>query len=173
MRGSEKIFDNIFKKELEPTLLETGFSKYSLPKGWIQPLFLFKHNTNNIWFGCSWDWRDFYFEAELGGLFMFKDVLPRVIICGFALEKRCKIQNTSEYIAEQIIHAKNKFLDLSNKNFDKYFEFINSAQSKKVQRLRMYIEKEISSDEELPFISDKGMGYRRLKELLIRLIMGS
>jgi hypothetical protein len=152
MRESEKVFLDIFKEELEPTLLELGFSRYSLTKGWIQPSFLFKHNTNNIWFGCSWDWRDFYFKAELGGLYMFKDVLPRVIVCGFVFEKNYKTKNTSEYIAEQIIFAKNRIVDLSNKNFEKYYKFISDAQSEKIQRLKMYIEKEILSDEELPFM---------------------
>ena len=152
MRESEKIFEDIFKKELELILLEFGFSRYRLPKGWIQPTFLYKHNSNNIWFGCSWDWRDFYFEAELGGLYRFKDVLPRVIICGFAFEKQCKTKYTSEYITEQIINAKNRITDLAKKDFENYFKYINDAQSEKVNRLRTYIEKEIMLAEELPFI---------------------
>lgn len=152
MRKSEKIFEDIFTKELEPTLSELGFSRFILPKGWIQPSSLFKHDTNNIWFGCSWDWRDFYFEAELGSLYRFKDVLPRVIICGFCFEKKCKTKYTSEYITEQIINAKNRIADLASNNFGKYFEFISNAQSEKIHRLRMYIEKEILSEEELPFI---------------------
>ncbi|UWG96261.1 hypothetical protein LPY66_15325 [Dehalobacter sp. DCM] len=151
MRESEKIFEDIFKKELEPTLLELGFSRYCLPKGWIQPSFLFNNNTHNIWFGCSWDWRDFYFEAELGSLYRFKDVLPRIIVCGFVLEKKSQTKYTSEYITDQINNAKRRIIDLANKNFEKYYEFILIAQSKKIQRLKMYIEKEISSKEELPF----------------------
>lgn len=152
MRESEKVFKDIFKKEIEPTLLELGFSIYSLPKGWIQPSFLFKLNTNNIWFGCSWDWRDFCFEAELGGLYRFKDVLPRVIVCGFLFEKNCKTKYTSKYIDEQIIYAKSRIVDLANNNFEKYYKFISDAQSEKIQRLKMYIEKEILFEEELPFL---------------------
>ena len=152
MRESEKIFEDIFKKELEPILLELGFSRYSLPKGWIQPSFLFKHNDSNIWFGCSWDWREFYFEAELGGLYRFKDVLPRVIICGFVFEKKCKTKYNSEYITEQIINAKNRITDLADKNFENYYKYISDAQIGKVNRLKMYIEEEILLKEELPFI---------------------
>lgn len=153
MIESEKIFEDIFKKELEPTLLELGFSRFSLPKGWIQPSFLFKHNTNNIWIGCSWDWRDFYFEAELGGLYKIKDVLPRVIVCGFVFEKKCKTKYTSEYITEQIINAKNLITDLANKNFEKYYKYFSDVQSEKKHRLRTYIEKEILLEDELPFMN--------------------
>lgn len=152
MRESEKIFEEIFKKELEPILLDLGFSRYILPKGWIQPSFLFKHNTNNIWFGCSWDWRDFYFDAELGTLYGFKDVLPRVIVCGFVFLKKSNTKYTSEYITEQINDAKDRIIDLANINFEKYYRYIKSAQSEKIHKLRNYIEKEISSEEELPFI---------------------
>jgi hypothetical protein len=152
MRESEKIFEDIFKIELEPTLLDLSFSRYSLPKGWIQPSFLYKHNTKSIWLGCSWDWRDFYFEAELGGLYKFKDVLPRVIVGGFAVEKKFKTKSTSEYIYEQIINTKNRLEDLANKNFEKYYKYISDAQSEKIHRLRMYIEDEILLEEELPFM---------------------
>ena len=152
MRESEKIFEDIFKRELEQTLLELGLTRYSLPKGWIQPSFLYKHDNNNIWFGCSWDWREFYFEAELGSLYKFKDVLSRVIVCGFVFEKKCKTKYTSEYITEQIVYTKNRIVDLSNKNFEKYYKFISDAQSEKIHRLKGYIEKEILLEEELPFI---------------------
>jgi len=153
MSESEKIFEDIFKIELEPTLLELGFSRYNLPKGWMQPSFLLKHNSKNIWFGCSWDWRDFDFEADLGNLYKFKDVMPRVIICGFAFERKCSTEYTThEYIKEQIINTKSRIIDLANKDFEKYYKFISDAQNEKKHRLNFYIQKEIILVEELPFI---------------------
>jgi len=106
MMLNKDVFEEIFKEELVPTLLNLGFSRFFLTEGWIQPIFLFKHNTKNIWFGSSWDWRDSYFEAELGSLYIFKDVLPRVIVCGFGFEKKCKTKNNAEYITEQLINVR-------------------------------------------------------------------
>ena len=56
-----------------------GFQEVFL-KDCIHPEVLF--NRNRIWFGASWDYRDQYLEVELGHLYWFKDVMPRVIVLG-------------------------------------------------------------------------------------------
>jgi len=72
-----------FQKELDRTLrpkLETlGFREVVL-KDCMQPEFLF--NKDRLWFGASFDYRDQYLETDLGRLFWFKDVMPRVIVLG-------------------------------------------------------------------------------------------
>jgi len=143
MRESEKIFNTTFRKEIEPLLMEMSFSRYSLPKGWIQPSYLFKNTDKNIWYGCSWDWRDFYFEAELGGLFGFKDVLPRVIVCGFSLVHNEKPNYNSNNIAEQFMNVKNKLKALTENDFERYYIDIYNVQKERAQKLKGYLENEI------------------------------
>src|SRR4051812_33332382 len=63
-----------------PVLGPHGFQRVETPDGWIAPTVLFE--SRNRWFGASWDWRDQYLDANLGRLFLFQDVLPRVIVRG-------------------------------------------------------------------------------------------
>jgi hypothetical protein len=56
-----------------------GFQEVLL-KDCMHPEILF--NRDRIWFGASWDYRDQYLEVELGHLYWFKDVMPRVIVLG-------------------------------------------------------------------------------------------
>jgi hypothetical protein len=77
---SDEIFKNEVKSNLQPKLFSLGFERIKIKENWIYPTFLYEHN--DIWFGTSWDWRDNYLEIDLGRLFFFKDVLPRVIIIG-------------------------------------------------------------------------------------------
>ena len=72
-----------FQKEidfvLKPKLMELGFQEVML-EHCMRPEILF--NKGRVWFGASWDYRDQYLEIELGHLFWFKDVMPRVIVLG-------------------------------------------------------------------------------------------
>jgi hypothetical protein len=77
---SNQVFDQAVKKILQPKLVSLGFDRIKIDENWIYPRFLYEYN--DIWFGTSWDWRDNYLEIDLGRLFFFKDVLPRVIIIG-------------------------------------------------------------------------------------------
>jgi hypothetical protein len=76
--------NDIFQQEVtripQPKLFSLGFERIQIKENWIYPTFLYEHD--DIWFGTSWDWRDSYLEIDLGRLFFFKDVLPRVIIIG-------------------------------------------------------------------------------------------
>ena len=63
-----------------PVLEPHGFQRIEEPDGWITPGVLFE--SRNRWFGASWDWRDKCLDACLGRLFLFRDVLPRVIVRG-------------------------------------------------------------------------------------------
>ncbi len=74
------VFQKKVKQILQPKLFSLGFDRIEIKDHWIYPTFLYEHN--DIWFGTSWDWRDNYLEVDLGRLFFFKDVLPRVIIIG-------------------------------------------------------------------------------------------
>jgi len=46
----------------------------------MQPLLLYRRGR--LWFGASYDERDQCLELELGHLYWFRDVMPRVIILG-------------------------------------------------------------------------------------------
>lgn len=152
MQKSEKVFRNAFMKELEPLLLDIGFSRLSLPQGWIQDQFLYKNNTRNIWFGCSWDWRDYYLEAEVGRLYKMRAILPRVVVCGFSLIQHPELSSIPQSIEERIIYVKDGLIALTNNNYDNYDKAIADVHNAETQRLKDYLEKEITSDTELPFI---------------------
>lgn len=77
MRESE--FQIEMRKIVAPKLRSLGFSEVTL-KDCIGYEILF--NKDRLWFGASWDYRDQYLEVELGHLYWFKDVMPRVIILG-------------------------------------------------------------------------------------------
>jgi hypothetical protein len=81
----KSIFDKNVSKYLRPTLINLGFERYELHKGWIYPTYLYKHKKIQYWFGASCDWRDNYYEAKLGDLYRFTYVLPRLVILGIDL----------------------------------------------------------------------------------------
>lgn len=68
-----------FDSLLRPKLIEKGFRRVEL-NGCIKNEELWQNGR--LWFGCSFDWRDRYFEANLGHLYWFRDVMPRVIVIG-------------------------------------------------------------------------------------------
>lgn len=73
--GMREEFDSIIR----PKLTDKGFRKIELD-GCIKNEELWQNGR--LWFGCSFDWRDRYFEADLGHLYWFRDVMPRVIVLG-------------------------------------------------------------------------------------------
>jgi hypothetical protein len=73
--GLRKDFNSILK----PKLIEEGFRRIDLD-GCIKDEELWR--KGRLWFGCSFDWRDQYFETDLGHLYWFRDVMPRVVILG-------------------------------------------------------------------------------------------
>jgi hypothetical protein len=102
---SDDVFEQEVKRILQPKLYSLGFERIKIKENWIYPTFLYEHN--DMWFGTSWDWRDNYLEVDLGRLFFFKDVLPRVIIIG------------TINIDEMLSGESQKF-----ENYEKYFQGI-------------------------------------------------
>ena len=72
-------FQELIAGIVVPKLSALGFQEVLL-KHCMHPEVLF--NRDRIWFGASWDYRDQYLEIELGHLYWFKDVMPRVIVLG-------------------------------------------------------------------------------------------
>jgi hypothetical protein len=68
-----------FKQIIKPTLIKHGFVRIKL-NSCIHEEQLWRNGR--LWFGVSCDWKDLYFEASLGHLYWFRDVMPRVIILG-------------------------------------------------------------------------------------------
>jgi hypothetical protein len=68
-----------FSAILAPTLIKNGFQRVQL-KGCIHYEELWRNDR--IWFGVSYDIRDQYLEINLGHLYWFRDVMPRVVILG-------------------------------------------------------------------------------------------
>jgi len=76
----ERKFSEAFHELPQPVLAEQGFRRVLPPRGWFAPAKLFE--SQNRWFGASWDWRDRVLDVDLGRLFQYHDVFPRVIIQG-------------------------------------------------------------------------------------------
>lgn len=72
-------FEEQFNIIVHPIIDNLGGKRLILKKGWMQPHFIYKF-PNNVWFDCSYDWRDRYFQADLGRLFLFRDVMPRAVV---------------------------------------------------------------------------------------------
>lgn len=68
-----------FDAKLKPLLIAEGFQRVELA-GCMKPEELWR--KGQLWFGASFDWRDRYFDAHLGHLYWFRDVMPRVIVLG-------------------------------------------------------------------------------------------
>lgn len=64
---------------LQPMLLSFGFIEVEL-SSCISYEALYRRGRQ--WFGTSFDYRDQYIEVDLGHLYWFKDVMPRVIVMG-------------------------------------------------------------------------------------------
>jgi hypothetical protein len=98
------------------------------------------------------DWRDYYFEAEVGRLHKMRYVLPRVVVCGVSLIHHMKVTSNPQSIEEQFISVRDRFAALTNNNYENYNKAIDDAHSAETLRLKDYLEEEITSDTELPFI---------------------
>jgi hypothetical protein len=72
-------YQKLVDATLKPTLIKHGFVEVKLT-GCMRPEVLYQ--KNNLWFGTSWDRRDQYLELDLGHLYWFRDVMPRVIVLG-------------------------------------------------------------------------------------------
>ena|SRR5215207_3206428 len=90
-----QVFDQAVKQILQPKLFSLGFDRIKIKENWIYPIFLYENN--DIWFGTSWDWRDNYLEIDLGRLFLFKDVLPRIIILGTINIEESRIGSSKDF----------------------------------------------------------------------------
>ncbi len=75
MKGFSDHFNRLLKDRLEGF----GFQAVNL-KSCISYDVLFRNER--LWIGSSFDWRDQYLEIDLGHLYWFQDVMPRVIIIG-------------------------------------------------------------------------------------------
>jgi hypothetical protein len=64
---------------LKPWLASVGFEQFRL-EGCISYAVLFRRER--LWFGASWDARELSLDLELGHLYWFRDVMPRVTILG-------------------------------------------------------------------------------------------
>ena len=112
-----KDFDKTFIDVLEPELTRLGFNRVRLDHC-MRPEYLYQ--KDRLWFSTSWDWRDRYFDANLGHLFWFKDVMPRVVIIGDyssydreikwdSIKSEGDIQKTLSRIAETLSSAMIKY----------------------------------------------------------------
>ncbi len=74
-----KEFSENFNLLLKDKLTDLGFKAVKL-NSCISYEVLFRNGR--LWLGSSFDWRDQYLEIDLGHLYWFQDVMPRVIIIG-------------------------------------------------------------------------------------------
>lgn len=75
----ESQFVTQVRTALGPALSRCGFASIHL-KSCMRPEVLYRRGR--LWFGASYDVRDQYLDLNLGHLYWFRDVMPRVIILG-------------------------------------------------------------------------------------------
>ncbi len=139
----DKEFTALFESILEPKLFSIGFKRVVLAKGWISPEYLFERD--GIWFACSWDWRDRYLEINLGRLFFFKDVLPRVIVygpfenylmsLGDDVRNRSDHPNDNNYIFDRF-NLVVKFIDRVLADFNRLYDLPQKQSSEALAKSR-------------------------------------
>ena len=101
---TEDLFSEAFHNILEPVLAGYEFRRILPPHGWMAPSQLFE--SQNRWFGASWDRRDRYLEVSLGTLFRYRDVMPRVIIQGpYSHHVDCRDEDIAQFMATQLAHV--------------------------------------------------------------------
>jgi hypothetical protein len=108
-----------------------------------------------LWFGASWDWRDQYLEINLGHLYWFKDVMPRVIILGNYSSYHGEVSKhptKSLDDLEAIIQIVENTIDNSIEKYGMYYESILSKhlqpeKSKYAKDFILHLGNEVSKDE--------------------------
>ncbi len=86
-------YHKIIDEYLKPALIEYSFEEVRL-KDCMKDEVLYQNNR--LWFGTSWDWRDRYLDLNLGHLYWFKDVIPRLIVVGNYSSYCNEVQNIPE-----------------------------------------------------------------------------
>ena len=104
MKKSE--YQKIVDRVLLPKLLKLGFREVVLKDCMRSEVLLRK---DDLWLGTSWDYRDGYLNLDLGPLYWFADVMPRVVVVGeysshCSIIKRIKVSdpNYLELIAKTV-----------------------------------------------------------------------
>ncbi|PIE89448.1 MAG: hypothetical protein CR997_10785 [Acidobacteria bacterium] len=153
--------NNDFGQIIEPTLIQHGFTQIKL-ESCIHEEQLWK--KGRLWFGLSCDLRDQYLEVNLGHLYWFRDVIPRVIILG----------DYSSYVSfdpYEMFKSEGlaKTLKAINSSFDKslekyklhYSEILRSKiepkKSKYAKEFLLALGEEVK-DQELEYIMQKEQG---------------
>lgn len=138
MSGFTKTFNNILKNKFE----SLGFKAISL-KSCISYEVLFRNDR--LWFGSSFDWRDQYLEMDLGHLYWFQDVMPRVIIIG-NYSSYCRGFDPYDYGREYGIEKSLEFLNETIENSIKiYKEHYSKILSSRLDPSKMKYRKEFFS----------------------------
>ena len=76
-------FIEVASSIVRPIVEPHGFRPVARKAGWLAPTVLLE--SGNRWFSAEWDWRDQYLQVDLGRLYLFDDVMPRVIVHGASL----------------------------------------------------------------------------------------
>ena len=112
-------FIAIVEETVLPALSSHGFRRVETPRGWIAPEVLCE--SNNRWFGASWDSRDGYLDATLGRLFLFRDVLPRVIVRGPLSVAETKVEEQSDEFCRRLLRQVASRLPEHLERFDELY----------------------------------------------------
>lgn len=150
MQQSEEIFKKIFNEKLIKKLVGLGFQEIKIKDDWIHPAFLFE--KNGIWFGASWDYRDMILEIDLGKLYFFEDVMPKVIIRG-SYNVYLKIKGIITKEMQDFV------------KFEDFFEFKFNEVTDTIDEILENIETYLAKEQEyiIKLNSDK-KGRKRLRE---------
>lgn len=128
-------YHKIIDEVLKPSLIELDFEEVNL-KDCMRPEVLYR--KNNLWFGTSWDWRDQYLELDLGHLYWFKDVMPRVIILGDYSAYCSEIKNTKEMDGNYLINVANTVASTIHNAISVYTERYDQILASQLEKKSKY-----------------------------------
>jgi len=123
------LVDEIILSVLKPY----GFQHVPKPDGRIAPEVLME--SSNRWFGASWDWRDRYLDASLGRLFLFRDVLPRVVVRGpLWVAKTNDGETDADFVREVLGRMTNRLPKVLERFDELYSQSITTSTNSKITR---------------------------------------
>jgi len=136
-------YQKILERSLLPRMESLGFTRVTL-MDCMRPEVLLR--KGDLWFGTSWDCRDQYLELRIGGLYWFKDVMPRVVVLGEYSDHCASIKRMSPSIPnylEEISAA----VERSIEDVVRSTEKIQESEARSVARLRdLLISKVLDSE---------------------------
>lgn len=157
-----KRFDSLFTQIITPKLIDCGFERCFIREGWMKPCYLYYCINSELYFSCSYDWRDNYIDCSIGDAYEFKDAMPRIVVLyhynifyKILLKENLKYKYfwNGEKAMRKYLEKISLSLECVIENYSSTVH-INKEIHSEHNRLKPHLIKKITKIEELPLIKD-------------------